>query len=133
MRHIVVVEDDPLDAMLFRKLLERRGGFQVSLTESPEEVLRLAREGADLVLLDVSLTNSLWQGQHVTGVDICKLLKGDPGCAKVPVVLATAHAMRGDEERLLNESGADGYAAKPVVNHDAFLALIRGLLKSEAA
>ncbi|TMQ68262.1 MAG: response regulator [Candidatus Eisenbacteria bacterium] len=133
MRHVIVVEDDPLNALLFHKLLERRGGYRVTLTESPEEVLRLAREGADLVLLDVSLTDSFWEGRHVGGVDICRLLKSDPACAKIPAVLATAHAMRGDEERLLSESGADGYVAKPLVDHEAFLTLIRGLLRAEAA
>jgi len=132
-RHVIVVEDDPLNALLFHKLLERRGGYRVTLTESPEEVLRLAREGADLVLLDVSLTDSFWEGRHVGGVDICRLLKSDPACAKIPAVLATAHAMRGDEERLLSESGADGYVAKPLVDHEAFLTLIRGLLRAEAA
>ena len=105
----------------------------MTLTESPEEVLRLAREGADLVLLDVSLTDSFWEGRHIGGVDICRLLKSDPACAKIPAVLATAHAMRGDEERLLSESGADGYVAKPLVDHEAFLTLIRGLLRAEAA
>lgn len=133
MRHVIVVEDDPLNALLFHKLLERRGGYRVTLTESPEEVLRLAREGADLVLLDVSLTDSFWEGRHIGGVDICRLLKSDPACAKIPAVLATAHAMRGDEERLLSESGADGYVAKPLVDHEAFLTLIRGLLRAEAA
>jgi len=132
-RHVIVVEDDPLNALLFHKLLERRGGYRVTLTESPEEVLRLAREGADLVLLDVSLTDSFWEGRHIGGVDICRLLKSDPACAKIPAVLATAHAMRGDEERLLSESGADGYVAKPLVDHEAFLTLIRGLLRAEAA
>ena len=130
---MIVVEDDPLNALLFHKLLERRGGYRVTLTESPEEVLRLAREGADLVLLDVSLTDSFWEGRHIGGVDICRLLKSDPACAKIPAVLATAHAMRGDEERLLSESGADGYVAKPLVDHEAFLTLIRGLLRAEAA
>ena len=33
-------------------------------------------------------------------------------------MLATAHAMRGDAEELLVESGADDYISKPVVDHD---------------
>jgi len=32
----------------------------------------------------------------------------------LPVLLATAHAMSGDRERLLESSGADGYLEKPV-------------------
>jgi CheY-like chemotaxis protein len=134
MRHVVVVEDDPVNAILFRKLLEKRAGFEVTVTESPEEVIRLARGGGvHLVVLDVSLVDSRWEGKPVSGVDICQLLKGDPTTVQVPVVLATAHAMRGDAERLLAESGADDYVSKPITDHQAFVEQMRRLSSPEAA
>ena len=37
MKHILVVEDDAVNALLFRMILEKRGRFQVTITESPEE------------------------------------------------------------------------------------------------
>ena len=132
MKHVVVVEDDPVNATLFRELLERRGGYQVTHTESPEAVQRLVREGADLVLLDVTLRDSSHEGRPVNGVDICRLLKRDPATAQVPVILASAHAMRGDGEKLLAESGADGYVSKPILDHEAFIQQIR-LALPEAA
>ena len=134
MKHVVVVEDDPINAVLFRKLLERRGGYRVTVTESPEEVLTLAASGeVALVVMDVSLADSRWEGKPVNGVDICRLLKADPRSAGVPVVLATAHAMRGDAESLMIESGADDYVSKPVVDHEAFVTLIRRWTDAEAA
>lgn len=134
MRHVLVVEDDPINAVLFRKLLEKRGGFRVTMTESPDEILRMVGEGeVHLVVLDVSLGDSHWNGQPVSGVDICKMLKSDPTTAGVPVVLATAHAMRGDAERLLSESGADDYVSKPIVDHERFVAQVRRWAKAEAA
>jgi CheY-like chemotaxis protein len=60
------------------------------------------------------------------------VLKSDPATASVPVVLATAHAMRGDADRLMVESGADDYAGKPIVDHAAFISRIARLL-GEAA
>ncbi len=126
MSHVLVVEDDVHNAALFRKLLEKRCGASVTVTESPEEVFRLARAGViGLVLMDVSLTNSRWQGKPVSGVELCRHLKSDPETVGIPVVLATAHAMRGDPERLLVESGADGYVAKPIIDHAAFALQIR--------
>ncbi len=125
MRRALVVEDDAHNAMLFRKLLEKRCGCTVAVTESVEEVLGLCRSGAiDLVIMDVSLNNSRWQGRAINGVEICRLLKRDPVTSHVPVVLATAHAMRGDAEQLLAESGADDYVAKPIVDHEQFVARI---------
>ncbi len=133
MRHVLVVEDDAHNAMLFRKLLEKRCGCAVTITESVDEILEACRAGrVDLVIMDVSLNNSRWQDRPVTGVDICRLLKQDPATARIPVLLATAHAMRGDAESLLAESGADDYVAKPIVDHEQFVARIRSRLPEAA-
>lgn len=132
MRHVVVVEDDAHNATLFRKVLEKRVGCRVTLTEDPAEVLAMVRSGGvSLVVLDVSLRHSRWQGSPVGGVEICRLLR-EPGLPQVPVLLATAHAMRGDQERLLAESGADDYVAKPIVDHEDFAARARALMERAA-
>ncbi len=133
MSHVVVVEDDAHSALLFRKLFEKRCGCQVTVTESVEEILGLCRGGTvGLVIMDVSLHNSRWEGRAVNGVEICRLLKQDPVTAHIPVVLATAHAMRGDAESLLIESGADDYVAKPIVDHGEFVKRIQRSLPEAA-
>lgn len=133
MRRALVVEDDAHNALLFRKLLEKRCGCTVTVTESVQEILEACRAGAvEVVVLDVSLNNSRWQGRSINGVEICGLLKQDPATADIPVVLATAHAMRGDAEALLAESGADDYVAKPIVDHDGFVARILACLREAA-
>jgi two-component system cell cycle response regulator DivK len=132
-RRVLVVEDDAHSALLFRKLLEKRCGCQVTVTESVEEVLGLCRAGTvDLVIMDVSLGNSRWENHAVNGVEICGLLKRDPATAHIPVVLATAHAMRGDAESLMAQSGANDYVAKPIVDHGEFVKRIQACL-AEAA
>lgn len=134
MRHVLVVEDDLYNAMLFRKLLEKRGGFRVTVTESADDLFRECRSGGvALVIMDVSLANTRWEGQPVNGVELARRLKSDPSTAAIPVLLATAHAMRGDEQKLLAESGADGYVAKPVVDHVAFVEQVRARVGEAAA
>lgn len=133
MKHVLVVEDDPHNAVLFRKILEKRTGCRVTVTETTDEVLAItAAGGVDLVIMDVSLPNARWRGQPVSGVELCRMLRDDPRTAAIPLCLATAHAMRGDAERLLAESGADGYIAKPILDHDAFVRQVRALI-AEAA
>ena len=133
MKHVLVVEDDPHNAVVFRKILEKRAGCRVTVTESAEEMMRLAAAGGiDLVIMDISLANARWQGQSVSGVDLCRVLREDPRCAAIPIVIASAHAMRGDAERLLAESGANEYIAKPIVDHAAFARQVRGLLEEAA-
>lgn len=133
MKHVLVVEDDPHNAVLFRKLLEKRVGCRVTVTDAADELMRHVAGGAvDLVIMDVSLANARWQGRAVSGVDLCRLLRRDPRSAGIPIVIATAHAMRGDEERLIAETGADGYIAKPIVDHEEFVRRIVGLLEEAA-
>jgi len=90
MNHVVVVEDDPHNAILFRKILEKRAGCNVTLTEDPAEVLELVRGGdVALLILDVSLRHSKWQGRPAGGVEICQLVRSQ-ALPHVPVLLCTA-------------------------------------------
>jgi CheY-like chemotaxis protein len=133
-KHIVVVEDDPINARLFRMVLERHGRWRVTVTDDPAELMRLTRLGeVSAVVMDVSLHDSRWQGRPVNGIDLCRLLKDDPDTAGIPVLLATAHAMRGDEQRFMVESGADDYVSKPVMDHIGFVAQVRRWIEPEAA
>jgi len=133
MIHVLVVEDDPHNAILFRKLLEKRCGYKVHVNESVVEILTLVRGGEiGLVIMDVSLNNSRWEGRAVSGVEICRMLKDDPRTAAVPVVLATAHAMRGDAESFVESSGADGYVSKPILDHAGFVTEMQKMLDEAA-
>jgi CheY-like chemotaxis protein len=132
-RHVLLVEDDFHNVTLFRKLFEKRLGCTVAHTESPAELFEiLRRPGVDLVVMDVSLARSTLDGRAVGGVELCRRIKSDPALCATPVLLATAHAMHGDAQRLLAESGADGYVAKPIVDHDAFVAQVRALMEAAA-
>lgn len=119
---VLIVEDDLVNARVFSKILTKRGGLAVKHTEDVEEVIAIARRGeVDVILMDVSLSRSMYQGQSMDGIKITRLLKADPQTTHLPVILVTAHAMQGDREVFLSESGADGYISKPVVDHEQFV------------
>jgi CheY-like chemotaxis protein len=126
---ILVVEDDPMNAKLFQLILARKAGFSVEVTEDPARVLEVVRAGgADLIIMDVSLSNSQWDGVPVDGLEITRRLKLDPDGKRVPILLATAHAMKGSKEKFLQESGADDYISKPIVSADELIQRIQTLL-----
>ncbi len=81
--------------------------------------------------MDVSLSHSVYQGKAVDGIKITQMLKEDPNTANLPIILVTAHAMQGDRESFLDQSGADGYISKPVVDHQAFINQIMALLPQD--
>ncbi|WP_421654840.1 response regulator [Leptothermofonsia sp. ETS-13] len=129
MKTVLIVEDDVANALVFSKILTNRGGLAVKHTENVEEVIRIAKaREADVILMDVSLARSVYQGKPVDGIKITQMLKEDPKTASLPVILVTAHAMEGDRESFLRQSGADGYISKPVVDHQAFVDQIMALL-----
>jgi CheY-like chemotaxis protein len=132
MKTVLIVEDDVINARVFSKILTKRGGFAVKHTEDVEEVIEIANSGeADIILMDVSLARSMYQGKAMNGIQLTQLLKADPKTADLPIILVTAHAMEGDRETFLKQSGADGYISKPVVDHQAFVDQIVALLPSE--
>jgi two-component system cell cycle response regulator DivK len=130
---ILIIEDDPMNAKLFHLILTRKARYEVEVTEDPVYLAEQVRQGlADVVILDVSLSNSVWDGVAVDGLEICRRLKRDPETQRVPVLLATAHAMKGSRERFLAESGADDYIAKPIVSADELIGRIRALAEKGA-
>ena len=132
MKTVLIVEDDPINLRVFSKILTKRGGLEVKGTEDVEEVMQIAQSGqADLILMDVSLQHSSYQGKSVDGIKITQMLKADPQTANLPVILVTAHAMEGDRENFLKQSGADGYISKPVVDHQEFVNQIMALLPKD--
>lgn len=129
MSTVLIVEDDPINMKVFTKILAKRGGFEVKGTENVDEVMAIAHSGClDVILMDVSLSNSYYQGKAVDGIRITQILKENEQTKNIPVILVTAHAMRGDKENLLSESGADGYISKPVVDHQEFIDTIKNMI-----
>ena len=129
MKTVLIVEDDMINARVFSKILSKRGGFSVKHTEDVDEVMTIARDRqADVILMDVSLAHSLFEGKPVAGIKITQMLKADPITADLPVILVTAHAMQGDRESFLEQSGADGYISKPVIDHQKFVDDIAALM-----
>lgn len=129
MTTVLIVEDDPINLRVFSKILTKRGGLQVKGTEIVEEVLQYAQSGEiDAILMDVALANSIYEGKPVDGIKITQMLKADATTANLPIILVTAHAMEGDRENFLQQSGADGYISKPVVDHEAFIQQIVSLI-----
>jgi len=133
MKTVLIVEDDPINARVFSKILTKRGGLEVKHTENVEEVMRIAQaREADIILMDVSLSRSVYQGKSVDGIKITQMLKSDPQTASLPIILVTAHAMEGDRENFLKQSGADGYISKPVIDHQQFVDQIVALLPKDS-
>ena len=121
---VLIVEDDPSNALLIQTVLTN-GGFEALATDDGEEILRRVRSGEVLaVVMDVSLRSTVVGGRKVNGLELTRMIR-ELAPHRVGVLLLTAHAMRGDRERFLELSTADGYMAKPIVDPDELVAKIQ--------
>lgn len=128
MTTVLIVEDDPTNLLVFSKILTKRGGLEVRSSEDVEEVIRLTSSGeVDVVLMDVSLSQSVYQGKAVDGIQITQMLKANPDTFDIPVILVSAHALPSDQESFLKQSGADAYITKPILDQPKFVEQVKQL------
>jgi CheY-like chemotaxis protein len=120
---VLLAEDNPVNQMLARRLLEKRG-HAVTVVESGRAAIEAVRcQPFDVVLMDVQMpdlggleaTAAIRQLEASRGPDASKR-------RRLPIIALTAHAMTGDRERCLS-AGMDGYLSKPLRASDLFDAL----------
>lgn len=105
MSRILLIEDHPANRKLIGDIL-RRAGHEVREAATADEGLPMAiTDGPDLVVMDVELPGT-------SGLAAIRLLRADAVTRDVPVLALTAHALRGDDQRIL-AAGCNGYLAKP--------------------
>ena len=122
---VLVVEDDPANAVLVEAILSSVGGYEVVCSDDGDEVVTVIEERPVVaVLMDVSLSNTRIAGEKIDGVELTRRIRDLPKGINLPVILLTAHAMKGDRERLLFESSANDYVAKPIIDQKALVELV---------
>jgi len=115
---ILVVDDEPDQRFLLRRIFER-AGHEVTEAGDGAAALRMARESvADLVVTDMMMP-------IMDGAELIRCLRGGPATAHIPILAATGDAHLA--------GGADAVVAKPYDWHhlltvaDALLKEGRGL------
>ncbi len=103
---MLVVEDERDIADLIKHTLERGGDIDVEIASSGDAALKAtAAQPPDLILLDLNLP-------VISGLEVCRLLRGRPATKHVPIIMLTARTSENDRVIGL-DVGADDYVTKP--------------------
>ena len=105
-RKILIVEDNEDNRELVIKVLRNKGYEMVEAADGEEALEKAVAEKPDLILLDISLPK-------LDGYEVAKRLKAMEEFLDIPIVAFTAHAMKGDREKVI-VAGFEGYISKPV-------------------
>ena len=103
---VLVVEDEQDIAGLIKHALEREAALEVEIAGSGDTALKSVTEDApDLVILDLNLP-------VLSGVEVCRILRGRPETSRLPIIMLTARSTESDRIAGL-DVGADDYITKP--------------------
>ncbi len=105
-RSVLVVEDNPLNMKLFAAMLAAQGYAVLQAGDAPRGIDLAHVHHPDLIIMDVHLPG-------MSGLEATQTLKQDGATRDIPIIITTAHGLRGDEPEL-RASGCDGFMAKPI-------------------
>ena len=103
--YVLVMEDEDALATLVQYNLEKEGYRVVVAADGEEGMLQIDERLPDLVLLD-------WMLPKLSGIEVCRRIRGRPETRNLPVIMLTARGEETDRVRGL-DTGADDYMTKP--------------------
>ena len=117
---ILVVEDNAVNQMVARRMLQKVGAAVEVASNGLEAVESVSARPFQLVLMDCQMP-------EMDGFEATRAIRRLPGDAgRVPVVALTANAISGDEARC-RAAGMDDYITKPISKSDLMRVLARWL------
>ena len=112
--HILLAEDNAVNRLVARTLLEKQGHHVEVVTTGREALVALRRENFNVVLMDVQMPDM--DGFEATRT--IRAMEKNTGRHQWSIAL-TAYAMIGDRERCF-DAGMDAYLTKPIDPHELY-------------
>jgi PAS domain S-box-containing protein len=104
-RKILVADDSALMAAMLSSSLKAAGYETITAVDGIQATQKVYSENPDLVVLDIYMP-------RMNGYQVCRLLRGDPAVADIPVVILTATEDPAAAEFWSLQTGADAFLTK---------------------
>ena len=128
MKNIIVMEDDNF-LKEFYSFVFSKIGYSADLLEDGDLFFqKLHEKKYDLIIMDLSLKNTYYNGEKVDGVVLSQLVKKNKSLKNTPIILVTAHAVDFQSKHLFEDSLADDYIIKPISDVKLFISKIDSMM-----
>ncbi len=115
-KRVLLAEDNVVNQKVISRMLAKAGVEVVAVSDGAQAVRTFRADEFDLIFMDIQMP-------VMDGLAASKAIRSMPGGAKIPIVVVTANAMKGERENFLSH-GFDGYISKPI-NYEALLGELR--------
>ncbi|MFA7228637.1 MAG: response regulator [Melioribacteraceae bacterium] len=125
---ILIIEDDQFLQDLYRIFFKKLGA-EIIVTEDSDEILELVGKGEiGLIIMDVNLRNTNLNAKRIDGIRFSRYIKEQFHALHIPILLVTAYPLSSFSDNLLEESLADDYLLKPIIDYNQLIEKINNLI-----
>jgi len=115
---VVVIDDNPRDLRLARRLIETSGNYRVLEATSGRDGLKMAYEyHPDLIVLDLMMPD-------IDGFEILEKLQGDDALREIPVIIYSGKDLTQEEQNRVREH-IQSIIVKSSINRQQFMSKIK--------
>ena len=116
------MEDNLTNQKAAKRFIEKLG-YRVNVVFNGKEAVEVLKYSHyDLIFMDIQMP-------EMDGIEATKIIRNPESEVKnhnIPIIAMTAHALKGDRERML-DAGMDDYIAKPIRTKELAIVLERQL------
>ncbi len=113
-KEILLVEDNAINQLMAKTLLEQKGMVVTTANNGKEAVFRMEAKTYDAVLMDMQMP-------VMDGFEATKIIR-ETISKTTPIIALTANAIRGEQEKCLS-AGMNAYVSKPFAPKNLYLTL----------
>ena len=106
---LLYIEDNELERKTIDQFYKAQGVNIKSVETSDEALYLLKTLTPRAILLDINLKTS-----NLNGDKLCQMLKSNPQCSSIPIILISAVFSEKEKEEILASTGADDIIFKPI-------------------
>ena len=111
-KKILLVEDNPVNRMLIKKILTFHGSEVFEAVDGKDGIEKAEKHLPDLILMDLQLP-------VIGGLDAVKTLKENDATKNIPVIAVSAN-IRDEDKIKATEAGCVGFIEKPINSRSCF-------------